>query len=135
MLELNIGNLPPGEEATISLSFVTELELDGNNLRFALPATAVPINGDAAPVASTGDSADAITGLSIEVDVTTTTPFVAVTCPSHEHEWEPDSPTHGVIRAGNGVGGGRNVFELVLDVEESRTPHAVVEVRASFEGI
>ncbi|KAH3764799.1 Vault protein inter-alpha-trypsin domain [Pelomyxa schiedti] len=39
MLKMQIGNLPPGGSAEISLKYVTELQCDQGNLRFELPNT------------------------------------------------------------------------------------------------
>ena len=38
----SIGNLPPGKEVTIRISYVSELGLEGEDLRFVLPTTVSP---------------------------------------------------------------------------------------------
>jgi hypothetical protein len=38
----NVGNLPPGKEVTIQLSYVTELTMSGDYMQFTLPTTVSP---------------------------------------------------------------------------------------------
>ncbi len=38
----SIGNLPPGAEVSIRITYVTELQLEGNDIRFVLPTTISP---------------------------------------------------------------------------------------------
>ena len=42
IFSLNIGNLPANKTATITITYVTELGLEGNNARFILPTTIAP---------------------------------------------------------------------------------------------
>jgi Ca-activated chloride channel family protein len=39
---VNVGNLPANKEATITITYLTELVLEGDDLRFVLPTTIAP---------------------------------------------------------------------------------------------
>ena len=42
MFQASVGNLPPGKEVLLKLTYVTELAVDGRRLRFAIPTTVSP---------------------------------------------------------------------------------------------
>eukprot|EP00898_Chlorokybus_atmophyticus_P002678 jgi/Chlat1/3410/Chrsp23S03738 len=42
IFQLKVGNLPPGGTAVISITYVTELQLHGDEVRFLLPTTVAP---------------------------------------------------------------------------------------------
>ena len=42
VFQASVGNLPPGKEVLLRLTYVTELMVDGNGLRFSIPTTVSP---------------------------------------------------------------------------------------------
>jgi Ca-activated chloride channel homolog len=42
VFQASVGNLPPGKEVLLKLTYVTELSVDGNSLRFSIPTTVSP---------------------------------------------------------------------------------------------
>lgn len=42
VFQASVGNLPPGKEVLLKLTYVTELTADGSGLRFAIPTTVSP---------------------------------------------------------------------------------------------
>ena len=42
MFRASIGNLPPGKEVLVRITYVTELPVDDGRLRFTLPTTIAP---------------------------------------------------------------------------------------------
>jgi len=42
VFQASVGNLPPGKEALLKLTYVTELTVEGGGLRFAVPTTVSP---------------------------------------------------------------------------------------------
>ncbi|MBM4396624.1 MAG: VWA domain-containing protein [Deltaproteobacteria bacterium] len=88
-----VGNLGPGEEATLRLSYVCDLPQVGDCLQVRVPATIAPRYVPARVAAEmTGDERDAIAppvaaaipyGLSLAVDVEAASEVKEVACPSH----------------------------------------------------
>jgi len=37
--KINVGNLPPGKEAILRMKYVTELETEGESIKFSIPCT------------------------------------------------------------------------------------------------
>ena len=42
VFQASVGNLPPGKEVLLRLTYVTELAVAGNGLRFTIPTTVSP---------------------------------------------------------------------------------------------
>ncbi len=42
VFQASVGNLPPGKEALLKLTYVTELTIDGDSFRFVIPTTVSP---------------------------------------------------------------------------------------------
>jgi len=90
---LSVGNLPPGKEAVLEISYVTMLESDDGKTRFSLPTTIspryipkdmeddrdLPVDGVIHPPYA----ADVPYGLSIRIDAKAGGPFRSVESPSH----------------------------------------------------
>jgi Ca-activated chloride channel homolog len=89
----SIGNLPPGAEVLVRLTYVTELATEGDAVRFALPTTVSPRYAPAEDRVAVGRSdAEAVNppvgwrvpyGLDISVRVALGHPVKAVESPSH----------------------------------------------------
>ncbi|HEX9186524.1 MAG TPA: VIT and VWA domain-containing protein, partial [Vicinamibacteria bacterium] len=90
---VSVGNLPPGKEAVLRLTTVSELPLEGDAIRFTLPTTIAPRYAPAEDLKGVGESeADRVSppyalevpyGLTLEVDVRTSAPVRSVESPSH----------------------------------------------------
>jgi len=90
---LSVGNLPPGKEAVLEISYVTMLERDDGKTRFSLPTTIspryipkdmeddrdLPVDGVIHPPYA----AEVPYGLSIRIDAKAGGPFRSVESPSH----------------------------------------------------
>jgi Ca-activated chloride channel family protein len=90
---VSVGNLPPGKEAVLRLTTVSELALEGDAIRFTLPTTIAPRYAPAADRKGVGETeAERVSapyalqvpyGLTLEVDVQTSAPVRSVESPSH----------------------------------------------------
>lgn len=133
---VSVGNLLPGQEATVCLAYVTELEQRGRELRIMLPTTISPryvppeMKRDADPAELERINPPVVLGpvpygLSLTVDYVAPGGIVAVACPSHPVQVE---------LAGNRVQArllGRNVqldrdFVLNVTLAEAFMPSALV---------
>jgi hypothetical protein len=89
----SVGNLPPGKEAVLRLTTVSELSLEGDAIRFTLPTTIAPRYAPAEDLKGVGESeAERVSppyarqvpyGLTLEVNVETSAPVRSVESPSH----------------------------------------------------
>jgi Ca-activated chloride channel family protein len=93
VFQASIGNLPPGKEVTVRLTYVTELTVNDGALRFAVPTTVSPRYAPAEDRTGTGrPPSEALNpplassvpyGLSLSVHVTTPNGITAIESPSH----------------------------------------------------
>jgi Vault protein inter-alpha-trypsin domain/von Willebrand factor type A domain len=89
----SIGNVPPGEEALVRITYVSELSREGDELRFALPTTVSPRYAPAQDQRGVGRTpAEALNppvawsvpyGLELEIELDMPSPIRAVESPSH----------------------------------------------------
>jgi len=89
----SVGNLPPGKEAVLRLTAVSELPLEGDAIRFTLPTTIAPRYAPAEDQRGVGETeAERVSppyelqvpyGLTLEVDVRTTAPVRSIESPTH----------------------------------------------------
>ena len=93
VFQASVGNLPPGKEVLLKLTYVTELTVDGNSLRFSIPTTVSPRYAPAEDRVGVGRP-DAQTlnpplawrvpyGLDLSVRVTMAAAITRVESPSH----------------------------------------------------
>jgi Ca-activated chloride channel family protein len=132
----SVGNLPPGKEAIMRLTTVSELPPEGDAIRFTLPTTIAPRYAPAADRKGVGETeAERVSppyalqvpyGLTLEVDVRTTAALRSVESPSH-----PVSVT--IVDGGATVRLSEREAELDRDfvlkiaLAETHAPRAVVE--------
>jgi hypothetical protein len=93
VFQASIGNLPPGKEVTVRLTYVTELAVNEGALRFTVPTTVSPRYAPAEDKTGTGrPPSEALSpplassvpyGLSLSVRATTPNGISAVESPSH----------------------------------------------------
>jgi len=99
---VSVGNLPPGKEAVLRLTTVSELPLEGDAIRFTLPTTIAPRYAPATDRQGVGETeAERVSppyallvpyGLTLEVDVQTTAPVRSVESPDKGREWLSRTP-------------------------------------------
>jgi Ca-activated chloride channel family protein len=132
----SVGNLPPGKEAILRLTTVSELPLEGDAIRFTLPTTIAPRYAPAEDRKGVGETeAERVSpphalqvpyGLTLEVDVRTTAPVRTVESPSH-----PVSVTIGdggaTVRLAEREAALDRDFVLKIALAETHAPRALVE--------
>src|SRR5262249_50559497 len=96
----SLGNIPPGKEVAVRITTVSELPLEGDDVRFVVPTTVSPRYAPAKdrvgvgrPPAEAGNPPLAWSvpyGLTLTVDVEMTAPVKAAEAPSHPVSVEID---------------------------------------------
>ena len=89
---LNVGNLAPGQEATVLLRYITELQSEGEALKFSLPITRSPIvtsENKATSTTSTTKSGEGLPaiadGLHVTVNIKSAAPILGIEPESSHH--------------------------------------------------
>jgi hypothetical protein len=133
---VSVGNLPPGKEAVLRLTTVSELALEGDAIRFTLPTTIAPRYAPAEDRKGVGESeADRVSppyalqvpyGLTLEVDVVTSAPVRSVESPSHPIAVTIDGGRATVRLSEREAVLDRDVV-LKIALAETHEPRAVVE--------
>ncbi len=93
VFQASVGNLPPGKEVTVRLTYVTELAVNDGRLRFAIPTTVSPRYAPVADMGGTGrPAAEALNppralsvpyGLNLSIRVAMPGGITAIESPSH----------------------------------------------------
>jgi Ca-activated chloride channel family protein len=133
---VSVGNLPPGKEAVLRLTTVSELVLEGDAIRFALPTTIAPRYAPAADRRGVGETEaarvtppfalDVPYGLTLELDVQAGTRVRAVESPSHPVSVAIDEGRATVRLSEREAALDRDVVVLVT-LAEAHEPRVVVE--------
>ena len=85
IFELTVGNLLPNQRATIRITTVADLKIEGEDVRFFLPTFVAPRYQPARetdPIPS-GNVKRVLDGLRIDLSCTMSQPITAITSPSH----------------------------------------------------
>lgn len=132
----SVGNLPPGKEAVLRLTTVSELPLEGDAIRFTLPTTIAPRYAPAEDQQGVGETEAARVsppyalqvpyGLTLEVDVQTTAPVRSVESPSHPVAVTIENGRATVRLSEREAALDRDVV-LKITLAETHAPRAVVE--------
>jgi Ca-activated chloride channel homolog len=136
VFQASVGNLPPGKEVLVKLTYVTELSIAENRLRFAIPTTVSPRYAPAQDQVGTGrPDSEALNppvawnvpyGLNLSVHLTMPGRVSSVECPSH-----PIAVTMNEREATVTLGQQDSALDrdFVLSVEAAGldSPHALVE--------
>jgi Ca-activated chloride channel family protein len=132
----SVGNLPPGKEAVLRLTTVSELPLEGDAIRFTLPTTIAPRYAPAQDRKGVGETDAARVsppcalqvpyGLTLEVDARTTAPVRSVESPSHTVSVTIEDGGATVRLAERQAALDRD-FVLKIALSETHTPRALVE--------
>jgi hypothetical protein len=87
---INVGNLPPGKEATLRIYYLTELETEGDSLRLVLPATRTKVYSKSGEKSAQTDVSNTLEGLSVHLDLEMNHELVEITSPTHQIEVKLD---------------------------------------------
>ncbi|HXB55145.1 MAG TPA: VIT domain-containing protein [Vicinamibacteria bacterium] len=132
----SIGNLPPGKEVLVRITYVAELSLEGDDLRFALPTTVSPRYAPAEDSKGVGQPpSEALNpprdwqvpyGLDVTVRIEMPSPIRAVESPSHPVRVELDGSKAMVKLGGRETALDRD-FVLKVKLAEAHVPRAWLE--------
>ncbi|HVG85917.1 MAG TPA: VIT and VWA domain-containing protein [Vicinamibacterales bacterium] len=138
----SIGNLPPGAEVLIRLTYVTELATEGNALRFTLPTTVSPRYAPHEDRVGIGRSPDTTLnppvawrvpyGLDLTIALDLPGAITRVESPSHPIGLTLDGARATVTLAQTKAALDRDVVVLI-EAQGLDAPHAIVETTASGE--
>jgi Ca-activated chloride channel family protein len=136
----SIGNLPPGKEAVVRITYVAELARDGDDLRFALPTTVSPRYAPESDRRGVGRTpAEALNppvawhvpyGLDLEVALDMPCAIRAVESPSHLLALELDG-RRATVRLGERATSLDRDFVLKVRLAQAHAPRACVETDGS----
>jgi len=132
----SVGNLPPGKEAILRLTTVSELPLEGDAIRFTLPTTISPRYAPAADRKGVGETeAERVSplyalqapyGLTLDVDIRTTAPVRSVESPTHPVSVTLEDGGARVSLSEREAALDRD-FVLKIALAETHAPRALVE--------
>ena len=132
----SVGNLPPGKDAVLRLTTVSELSLDGDAIRFTLPTTIAPRYAPAEDHQGVGETeAERVSppyalevpyGLTLEVDVRTSAPVRGVESPTHPVKVSIDEGRATVSLSQREAALDRDVV-IKITQGETHEPRALVE--------
>lgn len=133
----SIGNVPPGQEVLVKVTYVAELTVEGDDLRFALPTTVSPRyapeedrKGVGRPPSETLNPPrdwSVPYGLDLTVRLEMPSAIRALESPSHAIRLELDGPKATVKLGGREAALDRD-FVLNVKLAEAHAPRAWVEV-------
>ncbi len=132
----SIGNVPPGKEVLVRITYVAELAVEGDDLRFALPTTVSPRYAPADDHKGVGRTpAEALNpprawtvpyGLDLTVRIESGSAIRAVESPSHPLRVELDG-ARAAVRLGARETALDRDFVLIVKRAEAHAPRAWVE--------
>jgi len=132
----SIGNIPPGGEAQIKITYVTELVLDGDALRFTLPTTIAPRYAPAEDRVGVGrPDAETLSppvawnvpyGLDLRVRVAMPGAITRIESPSHTMSVATDGARATVTLTQTAAALDRDIV-LLVDANGLHEPHVRVE--------
>lgn len=135
----SIGNIPPGQEVSVRITYVSELEAEGNDLRFTLPTTVSPRYAPAEDRAGVGrPPSEALNppvewqvpyGLDVSVNLEMPGAIRGVESPSHALSTELDG-ARGTVRLGTRESALDRDFVLLVRFDRICEPRAWIELDA-----
>ena len=136
VFQASIGNLPPGKEVTVKLTYVSELAVDEGRLRFVIPTTVSPRYAPAQDRVGTGRSDEEALnppvastvpyGMNLSVHIAMPGTISAVESPSHPISMKLNN-REATITLGQKESALDRDFVLSIDAVGLDAPHAVVE--------
>ncbi|HSB73716.1 MAG TPA: VIT domain-containing protein [Candidatus Methylomirabilis sp.] len=132
----SIGNVPPGAEVVIRITYVAEATLEGDAIRFALPTTISPRYAPPEDRVGVGrPPAEAVNppialrvpyGLALTVTLNMPSAITAVASPSHPIAVALDG-AEGSVELGAGIAAMDRDFVLLVTIAEAHAPRAWIE--------
>jgi hypothetical protein len=132
----SLGNMKPGSEVVLSITYVTELTAEGAAARFTLPTTVSPRYAPAQDSTGVGPTPaeilnppvalDVPYAFTFEMDLAMSGPIRGVQSPTHPIEVEQDDARARVRLAQRSAPMDRDLV-IVVSAEGLDVPHAVVE--------
>jgi Ca-activated chloride channel family protein len=132
----SIGNLPPGKEVLVRISYVAELPVDADGVRFVLPTTVSPRYAPAEDLKGAGRTpAEAVNppvqwqvpyGLDLDVTLEMASPILALESPSHPISVESVANA-GRVRLATREAALDRDFVLQVRLAQPHQPRAVLE--------
>jgi Ca-activated chloride channel family protein len=136
----SIGNLPPGQEATVKITYVSELAREGDDLRFVIPTTVSPRYAPAQDQRGVGRTpAEALNppvalsvpyGLELEIGLDMTSTIRAVESPSHPLAIEVEG-RQGTVRLGGRLTALDHDFVLMVRLADAPAARVWLETDES----
>jgi Ca-activated chloride channel family protein len=136
----SIGNIPPGQEVSVRITYVSELEAEGEDLRFTLPTTVSPRYAPAEDRVGVGrPPAEALNppvewqvpyGLDVSVNLEMPGAIRGVESPSHALSTELDG-SRGTVRLGTRESALDRDFVLLVRFDRIREPRGWIELDAA----
>ena len=83
IFQASLGNIPAGEVVVLVLSYVTELQAEGDQLRFTLPTSVGARHGTPSKEGFGSTASASSAKLSLAVDIKAHSGITGVSCPSH----------------------------------------------------
>jgi len=136
ILTASVGNILPGQEVVVELTWAVELGMEGEAIRFMLPTTVAPryapeedqrgVSPTRAERVSPPVELDVPYGLDLEVDIALPCPVRAVDSPSHPVRFEVNG-TRARVTLSHGVAAMDRDFVLLITPQEAHRPQVLVE--------
>jgi Ca-activated chloride channel family protein len=136
VFQASVGNLPPGKEVLLKLTYVTELTADANGVRFSIPTTVAPRYAPAEDRRGVGRSDAAALnppvhchvpyGLDLSVRVAMPDTIAHVASPSHPISVSVNGTSATVTLSQRDAALDRD-FVLEIETKSLATPHAWLE--------
>jgi len=136
ILTASVGNILPGQEVVIELTWAAELGMEGEAIRFMLPTTVAPryapeedqrgVSPTRAERVNPPVELDVPYGLDLEVDIALPCPVCAVDSPSHPVRFEVHG-TRARVTLSHGAAAMDRDFVLLITPQEAHRPQVLVE--------
>ena len=143
VFQTTIGNLRPGSSVTITITYVTELSMEGDQIRFTLPTSIMPRFDNStettgpSPLTTRGQGTSVSPSqvvLGLRVDVATGSRLGSIESPSHKISVVPGANGQSAsVGWSSGERGSLNDddFVLLIGQAEPHQPHAWVTTKKS----
>jgi len=136
ILTASVGNILPGQDVVVELTWAAELGMEGEAIRFMLPTTVAPryapaedqrgVSPTRAERVSPPVELDVPYGLDLEVDIKLPCPVRAVDSPSHPVRFEVNG-ARARVTLSHGTAAMDRDFVLLITPQEAHKPQVLVE--------
>ncbi|XP_063404518.1 protein mono-ADP-ribosyltransferase PARP4-like [Mytilus trossulus] len=116
---VSVGNLPPGCVALIKITYVSELQVEGELINFTIPGSVAPWKQGPSNTESSEDSCSIQVSVQMPFDIRT------ITCPTHQIRKKKTATSCIIEMIGQKISDG---FQLLIGLAEIHVPRMWVEV-------